>query len=65
MPIQEYLDQQQLQQAKRIALESVAADREMLQTMQSDRRKVFNVRPLQQQGVKRALIKLMRDLEKP
>ena len=65
MPIQEYLDQQQLQQSKRIALESVAADRKMLQTMQSDRRKVFNVRPQQQQSVKRALIKLMRDLEKP
>ena len=65
MPIQEYLDQQQLQQAKRIALESVAADRKMLKTMQSDRRKVLNVKPLQQQGVKRALIKLMRDLEKP
>ena len=65
MPIQEYLDKQQLQQAKRIALESVAADRKMLKTMQSDRRRVLNVKPLQQQGVKRALIKLMRDLEKP
>jgi hypothetical protein len=55
------LDKQQLQQAKRIALESVAADRKMLQTMQSDRRKVNNLRPLQQQqGLKMAMIKLVR-----
>ena len=60
-----FWEKQEIEQDKRLAIESVAANRKMLKTMQSDRRRAFNQRPMQQENVRLKMIKIVRDIDKP